>query len=186
MPVELSSFTSSVSRNSVKLMWSTVMEDNNRGFSIERKSDGEYKEAGFVNGNGNSNNPINYSFEDRNLQTGNFSYRLKQIDYNGNFKYYDLANEVVIGIPTKFSLSQNYPNPFNPVTNIEFELPQNSFVQLKVFDVAGREVSAIVNQMLTAGYYKYNFDASGFSSGTYFYRINAGNFSDMKKMVIIK
>ncbi len=186
MPVELSSFTSSVNRNSVKLSWSTVMEDNNRGFSIERKSSGEFKEIAFVNGNGNTNIPISYSYDDRSLQVGTFSYRLKQIDFNGNYKYYELGNEVSIGIPQKFSLSQNYPNPFNPVTNIEFQLPVNSFVELKVFDIVGREVSAIVNQNLSAGYYKYSFDASGFSTGTYFYRVKTDKFSDMKKMIVVK
>jgi sugar lactone lactonase YvrE len=186
MPVELSGFTSSVYRNSVKLLWSTVMEENNRGFSIERKSNGEYKEISFVNGNGSTKHAINYFYEDKNLQTGTFSYRLKQIDFNGNYKYYYLANEVTVGVPDKYSLSQNYPNPFNPVTSIEFELPQNSFVTLKVFDIGGREVSSIVNQSLTAGYYKYTFDASALSSGTYFLRMNAGSFSAMKKMILIK
>lgn len=186
VPVEISSFTSLLNRNSVKLSWTTVMEMNNRGFSIERKSTGEFKEIAFVSGNGSSNHEINYSFEDRNLQVGSFRYRLKQMDYNGNYEYYNLTNEVIIGVPQQFRLLQNYPNPFNPVTNIEFELPQNSFVELKIFDITGREVSSILNQNLTAGYHKYSFDASGISSGAYFYRINAGSFSDMKKMIVLK
>ncbi len=186
LPVELLNFSSDVTRNSVKLIWSTGFELNNKGFSVERKSAGEYKEISFVNGLGSSNNTHSYSFQDANLQTGNYSYRLKQVDLNGNYKYYELANEVVVGTPKQFSLSQNFPNPFNPVTNISFELPLNLFVELKVFDIMGREVSSIVNQQLTAGYYQFKFDATGFSSGTYFYRIKADNFTSMKKMIVVK
>ncbi|MBS1492552.1 MAG: T9SS type A sorting domain-containing protein [Bacteroidetes bacterium] len=186
VPVELTNFNSAVNKNSVKLVWSTISELNNKGFVVERKSIGEFKEIGFVNGSGNSNNIHNYKYEDKNLPVGNFSYRLKQVDYNGNFKYYNLANEVNVGVPNQYSLSQNYPNPFNPVTNIEFELPQNIYVELKVFDVTGREVSTIVSQALQSGYYKYSFDASSISSGSYFFRLNAGSFSAMKKMIVIK
>lgn len=186
LPVELQSFNSSVYRNDVKLVWSTASELNNRGFSVERKSTGEFKEISFVNGMGTTGNAHTYSFEDGNLQTGNYSYRLKQMDYNGNFKYYELANEVTVGVPKQFSLLQNYPNPFNPVTSIEFEIPENSFVELKIFDIAGREVAQILSQSMSAGYYKYKFDAGSLSSGSYFYRIKANNFTGLKKMIVIK
>lgn len=186
LPVELVSFNSSIDKNSVKLNWTTSYELNNKGFSIERKSDAEFKEISFVNGFGNSNNNQSYTFNDVNLRTGKYSYRLKQIDLNGNYKYYALSNEVTIGAPQQFILSQNYPNPFNPVTNIEFELPKNSFVDLKVFDITGKEVSSLVNQSLNAGYYQFKFDASGLSSGSYFYKISAGNFTSMKKMIVVK
>jgi sugar lactone lactonase YvrE len=187
LPVELLSFASVVNRNSVRLVWSTESETDNRGFSVERKSAAEeFKEISFVNGMGTSNNSHNYSFEDVNLQAGSYTYRLKQTDFNGNFKYYQLANEVKVGVPKKFSLSQNYPNPFNPVTSIEFEIPENAFVELKVFDIAGREVAQILNQSLNAGYYKYNFNAASFSSGSYFYRIKANNFTSLKKMIVVK
>jgi len=186
LPVELLNFSSDVTRNSVKLIWSTGMELNNKGFSVERKSSGEYKEISFVNGMGSSNSAHSYSYQDINLPAGNYSYRLKQVDLNGNYKYYELASEVVVGLPKQYNLSQNYPNPFNPVTNIQFELPLSSFVELKVFDIMGREVSSIISREMNAGYYQYKFDASGFSSGSYFYRIKAGNFTSMKKMIVVK
>ncbi|MBE2219272.1 MAG: T9SS type A sorting domain-containing protein [Ignavibacteria bacterium] len=89
-------------------------------------------------------------------------------------------------IPAKYSLSQNYPNPFNPVTNITFALPVNGQVSLKVFDVMGREVADLVDKQLTAGSYKVNFDASRLSSGVYFYRLTTGEFTDTKKLMLIK
>jgi len=124
LPVELSSFVSTVSDRDVKLNWTTANENNNSGFEIERSIvNSEWSKVNFVTGHGNSTVPQNYSYEDRNLSSGRYNYRLKQIDYNGDFEYYDLQNEVVIGIPEKFSLSQNYPNPYNPRTTINYEYP---------------------------------------------------------------
>src|SRR4030095_6226772 len=89
-------------------------------------------------------------------------------------------------IPDKFSLSQNYPNPFNPSTKIKFALPQVSFVKLIVYDILGREVKRLVNEPLSPGFYEMNFDASGFSSGVYIYKIFTDGFHDAKKMLVIK
>jgi photosystem II stability/assembly factor-like uncharacterized protein len=89
-------------------------------------------------------------------------------------------------IPESFSLSQNYPNPFNPVTNIKFSIPTGEFVSLKIYDVTGREAAGLVNEQLSAGTYKIDFDAAQLSSGTYFYRISAGSFTEVKKMTLIK
>ncbi|MCE1163985.1 MAG: S8 family peptidase [Bacteroidetes bacterium] len=89
-------------------------------------------------------------------------------------------------IPTVFSLSQNYPNPFNPVTSIVFGLPKDENVSLKVYDLLGREVRTVVNEFKKAGTYQVGFDASSLSSGVYFYRIQAGMYSDIKRMVVVK
>jgi len=187
LPVEMTSFTSSVNGNNVSLNWSTVSEENNKGFDIEKSSFGNgWSKIGFINGAGNTNNTRNYSFTDRGVNSGNYHYRLKQIDYNGNYKYYELANEVIVGVPGKFTLSQNYPNPFNPTTKINYELPANNFVTLKIFDITGREVKELVNEMQSPGYYTLNFNTEGIASGTYFYKLTAGNFSDVKKMVVVK
>ena len=88
--------------------------------------------------------------------------------------------------PTKFVLEHNYPNPFNPSTTIEFSVPAASFVSLKVCDLLGREVSTIVNQMLTPGVYMETFDGTGLTSGVYFYRLRAGNFVETKKLILQK
>src|SRR5690606_26248764 len=90
------------------------------------------------------------------------------------------------GIPESYALSQNFPNPFNPTTNIKFNLPSESLVTLKVYNLLGEEVASLVNEVLPAGYYNYDFDASALSSGIYIYRIQAEDFISTKKMTLIK
>jgi hypothetical protein len=89
-------------------------------------------------------------------------------------------------IPEKFTLSQNYPNPFNPSTAIKMQIPQEGFVKLKVFDVTGKEAAVLVNEKLNAGEYKIDFNASGLTSGVYFYRLETADFTDVKKMILVK
>ncbi|GAG76259.1 unnamed protein product, partial [marine sediment metagenome] len=104
-----------------------------------------------------------------------------------------IKGEVVTGfvnngneIPKQYSLSQNYPNPFNPNTKIKFDLPKQGFVSLKVFDVLGKEVDNLVNEVKTPGSYIVDFNGTNLSSGVYYYRIDAGNFVATKKMLLIK
>jgi hypothetical protein len=89
-------------------------------------------------------------------------------------------------VPAKYSLYQNYPNPFNPVTNISFSLPKNGFINLIIYDALGREVETLVNEFKQAGSYIVDFNASNLSSGIYFYKIQAGDFNDIKKMILTK
>jgi len=89
-------------------------------------------------------------------------------------------------IPSNYSLFQNYPNPFNLSTNIKYQISKNSFVILKVYDLLGREISTLVNELQKAGVYEVQFSNSGLTSGIYFYRMQAGNYSETKKMVYIK
>ncbi len=191
LPVELTSFVSFVNGNDVTLNWSTATETNNSGFDIERSSTGsEWTKVGSVNGNGTTSTPHSYSFTDRAVASGKYNYRLKQIDFNGNFTYHNLSNEVNIGVPEKFAMSQNYPNPFNPSTMINYDLPFDGKVSMKLFDMSGREVATLVNEIKTAGYHSVNFNGSALSSGVYFYRINVEsngkNFVDTKKMMLVK
>ncbi|RME58567.1 T9SS C-terminal target domain-containing protein [Candidatus Parcubacteria bacterium] len=88
--------------------------------------------------------------------------------------------------PTGFRLAQNYPNPFNPATTIRFQLPQSGFVSLKVYDLTGREVAVLVNEQKPAGTYQVNFDAGQLASGVYFYRLQAGNFQQTRKMLLMR
>jgi len=190
-PVELTSFTSSVSGRDITLNWSTSSEINNSGFEVERRDAGSemqevWVKAGFVIGNGNSSAIHNYVFTEKGLNSGKYKYRLKQIDFNGNFEYFELAEEMIIGIPVKYNLSQNYPNPFNPVTNLEFGIPDLGFVTLKIYDVIGRELIILVNENKEPGYYKIKFNAGNLSSGVYFYRMTAGDFVAVKKFVVLK
>ena len=188
VPVELTSFTASVIGSDVKLLWETASELNNSGFSIERKySNTEFMEVGFVPGFGTTSEPKSYSFTDNSLRSGIYSYRLKQIDFDGTFTYSDEINVEVIA-PASFSLDQNYPNPFNPSTRISFSLAVDSKVSLKIFDVLGQEVASLVNQDLTQGVHTYDFNATGINSGVYFYKleatgVNGNEFTDVKKMI---
>jgi subtilisin-like proprotein convertase family protein len=101
--------------------------------------------------------------------------------------YYTLVGGIeTVTIPNYYSLSQNYPNPFNPVTKITYTLPKSGNVELKVYDILGREVATLVNEVKPAGIYDVNFNASNLASGIYFYRIKAGDFSSIKKMVLVK
>ncbi|MBX7046914.1 MAG: SBBP repeat-containing protein [Ignavibacteria bacterium] len=95
-------------------------------------------------------------------------------------------NPVSTEIPIKYFLSQNYPNPFNPSTTIEFSLPENIFVTLKIFDITGREIVQLINGELKTGYYKYNFDGKTLASGTYFYKLSTEKFSETKKMILVR
>jgi hypothetical protein len=110
----------------------------------------------------------------------------------GNKVYWDRFTAVTGVTPTgntvadKFELKQNYPNPFNPTTNISFNIPKNSFVTLKVFDIMGREVAKLVSGNMERGNYSVQFDAKKLSSGVYFYKLEADNFTEVKKMSLIK
>ncbi len=108
LPVILSSLSSSVINRNVRIDWTTSTETNNSGFEVERaevrSQNIEFRKIGFINGHGTSNTPTNYSYEDKNLQSGKYKYRLKQIDHNGNYEYFELNGEVEIGVPNKFDL----------------------------------------------------------------------------------
>jgi hypothetical protein len=185
-PVELSGFNADVIRNDVMLNWSTASELNNYGFDIERSSGNGWEKVGYTKGNGTINSISSYNFEDKNLNSGKYSYRLKQLDYNGNYEYYYLNNEISVGVPGEFSLKQNYPNPFNPVTKIDFDIPENSMVSLKIYDLNGRMIKTLLNGDLNSGYYSIDFDASSLPSGVYYYRIESGNFISTKKLILLK
>ncbi len=188
LPVKLNSFSYFLSGRNVKLIWQTGKEVNNSGFEIQRKNiiNDSWDVIGFVGGQGTKDASSDYSFEDKNLPSGKFVYRLKQIDYNGNFEYFELNGTVEISLPVKFELSQNYPNPFNPVTKINFSLPKDSRVELRVFDALGREISVLANGDFKAGYHTVEFNGSSLASGVYFYKITAGNYSNIMRMMLIK
>jgi hypothetical protein len=191
LPVELTGFKVITRGGNVELNWLTATEVNNKGFEIERKTDNSWKTIGFVSGKGTTTNESKYHFTDnlKNLTyNGGVVYRIKQVDYNGTYKY---SNEVAVQVhsnPVEYSLMQNYPNPFNPSTVIKYSVKENSHVILKIFDMLGREVSTLLDEEKPAGTYSITFDAarSGLSSGTYFYTIKAGDFVQTKKMLLIK
>jgi hypothetical protein len=186
IPVELSSFSATVSGNNIMLSWITATEVNNSHFEIQRSTDGVgFENRGVIEGNGTSTEINYYSFEDRNLSAGKYYYRLKQVDYNGTFEFSDVIETEVITV-NDFELSQNYPNPFNPSTIISFNIPKDELVSLKVFDVMGNEVANVLNEQKSAGYYSIEFNASELASGTYFYKLQAGDKTEVRKMLLLK
>jgi len=187
LPVELTSFKATINQNSVDLMWQTKTEVNNYGFSVERRiNECDWNSIGFVEGNGNSNSPKEYSYSDKDLFAGgsNFQYRLKQVDTDGSFEYSDVVEVEVV--PNQYELSQNYPNPFNPSTTIRFSLPQASQIKINIYNMIGEQVATIADGMYEAGYHKVTFNASDLPSGAYVYRIESSDFVQVKKMILMK
>lgn len=189
VPVELTSFSASVKNKSVNLVWHTATEVNNFGFEIEKRqsstANSQWSKVGFVNGNGNSNSAKEYSFTDKTVTSGKYTYRLKQIDNDGQFEY-SKEVEVDLGKPTTFALNQNYPNPFNPSTSIQYSVVGSQYVSLKVFNVLGKEVAVLVNEKQEPGTYTVDFTSANLSGGAYFYRLQAGDFVQTKKMILLK
>jgi hypothetical protein len=188
LPVELAAFTSSVSGNNVLLSWSTATETNNSGFEIQRKTEEStlWESLSFVNGSGTSTEITNYSYADLNVTAGSYSYRLKQVDFNGTYTFYDLAETVTVGVPAEFSLAQNYPNPFNPSTRIKYSVPTEQVTEIKLYDVLGNEVMTLLNESKAPGYYEVEFNAASLPSGVYIYRMQSGSFTDSKKLMLLK
>ncbi len=194
VPVELTSFTAAADNNNVNLNWSTATETNNSGFEVERASsrlDGTmprqdtWVKIGFIKGSGSSTESQSYSFVDKNLTPGNYTYRLKQIDFNGTFSY-SKEVEVELNTPKTFALDQNYPNPFNPSTTIQFSIPKSGVYKIKVYDILGKEVETLFNGNIAPGIYKINFNADKLSSGLYIYTLTGNNVNIVRKMMLLK
>jgi len=213
VPVELVSMSAENTENGVLLTWITATETNNHGFEIEKlfhplisgddSSPGEDPEdgsnwnmIGFVGGSGTTSESKYYSFIDNDIKTGFYNYRLKQLDYDGSYEYSDIV-EVEVPAPNEFALLQNYPNPFNPSTKIKFTVPvtlsgvEGSLVTLKVYDVLGNEIATLVNEEKPAGSYEVDFNSRGLihqtlPSGIYFYKLQAGEYINTKKMILLK
>ena len=187
IPVELTSFAASVQENKVVLNWATATETNNQGFEIERKLFGSnYEKIGSVTGFGTTTEPKSYSFKDENVTSEKYSYRLKQIDFDGTFEYSNVIEVEVDFTPKEYTLYQNYPNPFNPSTTISFSIPEGSFVTLKIYDMLGREVAILISEELSAGTYSQQWNAVGLAGGIYFYSLQAGSFVETMKLVLLK
>ena len=191
VPVELTNFTAKTNGADVILDWSTATELNNSGFEVQKKSGSEeWYSIGFIQGSGTTQQSHNYTFTNYSISPGIYSYRLKQIDFDGSFEFSPEV-EVEVSAPKEFTLEQNYPNPFNPGTKINFSLAVDSKVTLKVFDILGQEVVTLLNDNLEAGLHNVDFDAASLNSGVYFYRIEAAgsdgsSFAAVKKMILLR
>jgi len=190
IPVELVSFTAEVNDNNVLLSWVTASEINNQGFQVERREtkderSGDWNNIGYINGKGTTTEQQAYSYTDKNLTAGKYLYRLTQLDFDGSFEYSKIV-EIEVKIPFEFFLSQNYPNPFNPGTQIKYSIKEAGLVQLRVYDILGKEIANLVNTNKEAGDYSVDFNAAQLPSGIYVYRMQSGDFVSSKKMILIK
>lgn len=203
LPVELTTFkVNSVEGVNAQLSWETATEVNNYGFEVERAikteiEDGieeteaeiEWENIAFVEGHGNSNSPKLYSFKDESLVGGSkFLYRLKQIDLDGTFEYSDIVEVEVL--PNKYELLQNYPNPFNPSTKIRFSLPEDTKLAINIYNILGEKVFTLLNKELKAGFHQIQFNSKSagyrLASGVYVYTLESKNFTQVKKMILLK
>ena len=186
VPVELVSFNANSNNGIVNLQWTTATELNNQGFEVQRKfGSNNFVTIGSVSGHGTTTSPNQYAFTDKLLNAGKYIYRLKQIDFDGSFAYSSEVN-VDVNFASKYSLEQNYPNPFNPSTKISFSVPQSSFVSIDVYNSIGQKITTLVNEQMNAGNYSVNFNAANITSGIYFYKMTAGNFTEIRKMILVK
>ena len=144
-----------------------------------------WETIGFVNGNGTTTQKQFYSFTDIPSEEGIYLYRIKQIDFDGNFKYSNQI-EVYFILITNFALLQNYPNPFNLTTTISYQVPYSNKVVIKVFDVLGSELAILVDEVKPSGIHEITFDASGLPSGLYIYHMTANDQSFTNKMMLAK
>ncbi len=193
VPVELTSFIASVINNNVELKWITATEVNNSGFEIERKSqnNSSWIKIAFLKGYGTTTETRLYTYNDGNLPTGNYLYRLKQIDFDGAYKYSGIE-DAIIGAPEKFELQQNYPNPFNPATSISFSIPIRARILLSVYNLLGQPVANLVDGIKDAGTYNVSWNAENLTSGVYIYSFKAAgidgkeNYNFVRKMILLK
>jgi photosystem II stability/assembly factor-like uncharacterized protein len=194
LPVEVIDFTASPTSSGTVLRWSTATETNNHGFDVERMTAQGWYKIGFVKGSGNCTSPKSYCYMDARLNdvvgqasvSGTVAYRLKQIDNDGKFVYSAVVEATGTTGPSSFTLKQNYPNPFNPSTIINFHIPENGHVAMKVFDLLGKEVATLIDEIKEAGSHSVLFDASLLSGGIYFYTLRSGNYSATKKLTLLK
>ncbi len=191
VPITLKELRGKLNNNfTVSLNWITSNESGNKGFFVERSETGNqasWISIGFVNGIGYSTIERNYLLIDNNIQLNKiYHYRLKQLDFDGNFSY---SNEVVIRVKDLQKdqlLLSNHPNPFNGIQTIKYNLPSSGMVNLKIFDIAGKEVGTLVNGFQQAGLYSKEFNATGLSNGIYFCKLSIEGETITNRVMLIK
>ena len=194
LPVTLKSFIAKTSGNKIKLVIETSTElDGFLGFNIYRGDEpskidlvASYLSDERLKAKGSQAYGAVYEWEDINVKDGQkYYYKIGLVSSHGE-KIYDKIIEAIVELPKKFVLYQNYPNPFNPLTTIEFDIAENVDVRLEIFNLRGQKVAELINGKLEAGRYSVVVDFKDMPSGVYFYILRAGNFVDVKKMVLMK
>jgi len=192
LPVELVSFKGhAIDDGGIELIWGTASENNNYGFEIERSTNQKhFKRIAFINGQGTTTIPNHYRFFDKDAITGQYYYRLKQLDFDGSYEYSSTI-KISITLPGEFRLYQNYPNPFNSSTKISYILPINSPVELTIYNVNGQAIYQKKDDFQRAGYHSITWDAINLidnpvASGLYYYTIKTQDHSICRSMIYLK
>jgi hypothetical protein len=185
LPITLVDFTATrQGNNDALLKWTTSMEENNKGFEIQRSTDAAgWTVIGFVDGAGNSQTDRNYQYTDEDLDAGTYYYRLRQVDLDGKSSISKIAQVTIPGLTLE--LRQNRPNPLTASTTIEFVIPKTCKAQLILYDQMGRPVQQLVDELKSPGTYQVTVNKNGLSAGTYYYKLNALGKSLVRKMTIL-
>ena len=186
VPVELTLFNGEYINGVVQLEWHTSTETNNYGFEIQKRYENtSFEKIGFVTGNRTTSNGIDYSFIDDDLLASRIYYRLKQLDFNGDFEY---SEEIMVDVPSlsDYQLFQNYPNPFNPGTSIKYSVPVQSKIKIALYDIIGNEIRTLYEGVQKTGVHEITLNADHLPSGIYFVSMTAENFSKAIKITLLK
>ncbi|MAT40647.1 MAG: hypothetical protein CL946_13700 [Ectothiorhodospiraceae bacterium] len=191
-PVELATFRANRAEDRIFLEWITVSEINNHGFEVQRSFNaGDTWEAiGFVQGHGTTRSQQQYTFSDPLTDThhslGSVYYRLKQIDFDGDYQYSPVLNVAISTVPTAIALHQNYPNPFRERTSIGYQQQEPGFVTLTLYDALGKKVETLVNEYKSSGVHQVEFSTGSLPAGTYHYQLNANGSVQQRQMSIVR
>ena len=185
LPITLLNFTVTQQGDNALLKWTTTMEQNNKGFEVQRSTDQfGWTAIGFVNGAGNSETSRDYQYLDQNLPAGTYYYRLRQVDLNGHSTLSKVL-DITFGGSMALELMQNRPNPVNNSTIIDIVIPKSGRVQLMLYDQMGRPVQTLMDEEKLPGTYSIQVNRNGLSSGIYYYKMNALGQSIVRKMTIL-
>jgi|GEM_PF-6691924 len=188
LPVELTAFSGVVNGSLVHLNWTTASETNNAGFYIERSLEGGvFDQIQFVAGAGTSLNPTIYQYTDdlSNFVGEQWTYRLKQVDFDGTFEYSDPV-ELRLANADNVELHPGYPNPFNAQVIIQYDLPRDMHIRLAVYDMQGRELRLLQEGFSAGGRHQFQFDAIELPSGVYSVRLDAEHDTDIELIILAK
>lgn len=197
LPVQLSAFTATrLSHSSAQLRWRTAGETNNFGFYVQRRRENEadFRDlpGSFVPGAGTTFLPQEYSYADHTIGPDVYHFRLRQVDLNGDEHFSDAVQldgvtSVISSRPSLFALEQNYPNPFNPTTTFRFSVDRSGPAIISVYTLLGQNVATVFDGFAEAGKtHSVKFDASGLTSGVYFYKLASGTKSALKSFTLVK
>ncbi len=188
LPVFLSSFSATACNSGICLIWTTQSEVESAYFIIERSEDGQsFKRIAKITSEGNTSFQRHYTFIDPNISVStHYFYRLSEQSIAGKISILETTYVMSPDIPVSFKLEQNYPNPFNPSTVIRYQLSERRTVRLTVYNASGQKIRTLVNTEQSRGRYRVGFRGDGLASGIYYYRLQAGTFTETHKMMLMR